>query len=150
MAYMTFVSAGNTITALDAKSQQITSLNVQGGGKSFRLHRNGNTVATTSHNSITGTTKMTIHGQEVKMRQSWEGMRSGKDISTPVGKFAWRVGGSSFHSTEELIEKSTGATVASCRIPTLGKGDRKLKILIQRDDFVVDLAVASWIILLDK
>lgn len=93
---------------------------------------------------------MTIHGQSVTMKHSWEGMRSGKDISTAVGKFKWRTGGSTLRATEDLIEEATGVRVASCRIPSFVKGDRELKILVQRDDFVVDLAVASWIVLLDK
>lgn len=83
------------------------------------------------------------------MRQSWEGMRSGKDLDTPVGKLAWRTGGSTLHSVEELTDERTGTILASCRIPTFGKGNLKLDILAPQDDFLVDVIVASWVVLLD-
>lgn len=145
---MTFAHLGNTISGSNGKGQKVASLEVQGGKKSFQLHRAGKNIASASHHRITGTTDLTIHGQSVKMRQSWEGMRDGKDISSPWGEFVWRTGGSTFRATEDLIEKRTGARVASCRIPSLGKGNRQLEVLLPREDVVVDLAVASWLILL--
>lgn len=147
--YMTFTISGTTITALDAQGNPAASLAVHGSGKSFHLLRDGKTIATSSHHRVSGTTDLTIHGQQVTMRQSWEGMRSGKDISAPMGKYVWRTGGSMLHATEELTEEATGTKVASCRIPSFRRGDGKLVVLAPREDSVVDLAVASWVVLLD-
>lgn len=147
--YMNFASTGNNITVLDAKGQPVASLTKQGSGKSFQLCRDANIIATTSHNSFSGTTSMTVHGQQVTMKQSWEGMRSGKDISAPMGKFVWRTGGSTFHAVEELTEEATSIVIARCRIPSFRRGDGKLDVFVQREDLVVDIAVASWLVLLE-
>lgn len=150
-----------TITVVDSNGKTMGQLNVHRSATSkrdFQLQRMQSTsstsedtctVATVAHSRMSGKTDMTVHGREVVMRQSWEGMRSGKDLDTPVGKLAWRTGGSTLHSVEELTDERTGTVLASCRIPTFGKGNLKLDILAPQDDFLVDVIVASWVVLLD-
>lgn len=163
-SYMTFSATSGpdrTITAVNSNRKTLAQLGVRRSAKSkrdFQLQRMGSgpnasadmcTVAAVDHSRISGKSEMTVHGRKVVMRQSWEGMRSGKDLDTPVGKFVWRTGGSTLHSVEELSNERTGEKLASCRIPTFGKGNLKLEILAPQDDFLVDMIVASWIILLD-
>lgn len=161
---MTFTATSGsnpTITAQNRNGEHVARLNAQSSGskKDFQLQRmlltpdgpnQTTTVATVSHHSVSGKTDMTVHGQKVTMRQSWEGMRSGKDLETPAGRFVWRTGGSTFHSVEELTDEITKAKVASCRIPTLGKGDRKLEILAPLDESLIDAVVASWLVMLNE
>lgn len=160
-AYMTFIATSGstqTIMALDSKGQQIAQLRVQSTGRrDFQLHRSSaptkdpaqtDAVVKASRSMLSGKTDMTVLGQPVTVRQSWEGMRSGKDLDTPKGKFEWRTGGSTLHSVEELTDKRTGTKVASCRIPSFKKGDMKLEILAPLDEFLIDTIVASWVVML--
>lgn len=156
--YMTFTTSPRpprTITALNSAGQQIATIGIQPTGrKGFTLSRTtpGSaqraSIGSATSSPFSGKTTLNVHGRQTRMRHSWEGMRSGKDIQGPTGKMVWRTGGSAFKSWEELTEERTGEVVARCKVPSLGKGGSWLEVLEQRDEWFVDLVVATWVVML--
>lgn len=96
--------------------------------------------------SLSGTNTLQIHGREVKIKQSWEGMQYGKDIQSPVGKFKWRPGSGGF----EELRDSRGSLVARGKLKgMLGRKNSPLEVFVPGDTFLLDLILAIWTVMLD-
>ena len=96
--------------------------------------------------SWSGTNTLQLHGREVRIKQSWEGMQYGKDIQSPVGKFKWRPGTGGF----EELRDSTGSLVARGKLKgMLGKKNSPLEVYVSGDAFLLDLILSSWTVMLD-
>lgn len=115
-------------------------------GTIFRLPDTQQPICTMKRSSLSGTSTLQIHGQEVKIKQSWEGMQYGKDIQSPVGKFKWRPGCGGF----EELRDFEGSLVARGKLKgMLGRKNSPLEVYIYVDTFLLDLIFASWTVMLD-
>lgn len=71
-------------------------------------------------------------------------MQDGKDIETPTGKLQWRAGSGGF---EELRKGSV--LIARGKLPgTFRRKHSDLELYVPGDEFLLDLAISSWISML--
>jgi hypothetical protein len=95
---------------------------------------------------LSGTTTLNIHGQQIKMKQSWEGMQYGKDVKTAGGTLKWRPGSG---GTEEFRD-AQGILLARGKMPgMLSKRVYPLGVFVPGDEFLLDLILACWVAILD-
>ncbi|KAF2169941.1 hypothetical protein M409DRAFT_51728 [Zasmidium cellare ATCC 36951] len=100
-------------------------------------------ICTYKHSSLSGTTTLkNFHGhQQIKIKQSWEGMQYGKDIKSPCGKWKWRPGSG---GCEELRDGkmvlARGKLSGGCR----RRREARLEVFVNGDRSVMDLILASW------
>ena len=96
--------------------------------------------------SLSGTTTLQLHGQEIKVRQSWEGLSYGRDVKTAAGTMKWRPGSS---GTEEFRD-AQGILLARGKLPgTLTKKVYPLEVFVPGDEFLLDLILACWVAILN-
>lgn len=137
--------ARNNFTAIDLNGQLLAQFSVA-NNMIWRMSQNAQQICTFKHSSLSGTTTLQFHGQEIKVKQSWEGMRYGKDIKTSTGRWKWRSGDG---SCEELTD-GRGVLLARGKLPgTLSKKTYPLEVFISGDVFTLDLILATWVAMLD-
>jgi hypothetical protein len=103
-------------------------------------------ICTSSRSSLSGTTTLNIHGQQIKMKQSWEGMQYGKDVKTAGGTLKWRPGSG---GTEEFRD-AQGILLARGKMPgMLSKRVYPLEVFVPGDEFLLDFILACWVAILD-
>jgi hypothetical protein len=103
-------------------------------------------MCTFHRSSLSGTTTLQIHGQQIKMKQSWEGMQYGKDVKTAAGTLKWRPGSG---GTEEFRD-AQGILLSRGKMPgTLSKKIYPLEVFVLGDEFLLDLILACWVGMLD-
>jgi hypothetical protein len=103
-------------------------------------------ICTFSRSSLSGTTTLNIHGQQIKMKQSWEGMQYGKDVKTAAGTLKWRPGSG---GTEEFRD-AQGVILARGKMPgMLSKRVYPLEVFVPGDEVLLDLILACWVAILD-
>lgn len=135
----------NHFTAVDPTGQQLAQFAVA-NSVIWRLSQNAQQICTFKRSSLSGTLTLQLHGQEIKIKQSWEGMRYGKDVKTQTGTWKWRPGSGSF---EELTD-SRGVLLARGKLPgTLSKKTYPVEVFVPGDEFTLDLILASWVGMLD-
>ncbi|KAF2762658.1 hypothetical protein EJ05DRAFT_8763 [Pseudovirgaria hyperparasitica] len=103
-------------------------------------------ICTSKHSLLSGTTTLHIHGREVKVRQSWEGLRDGRDIELPGGTMLeWRAGSG---GVEELRD-ADGTLLARGRKPGVFGGRKGCDLGAYGracgDEFLLDLVLCSWV-----
>jgi hypothetical protein len=112
----------------------------------WRVAQNAQQICTFQCSSITGTSTLRVRGQEIKAKQSWEGMRYGKDVETPTGTWKWRPGSG---GCEELRD-GRGFLLARGKLPGIfGRNICALEVFIPGDGFMLDMVLSSWISMLD-
>jgi hypothetical protein len=135
----------NKFTAIDPNGQLLAQFSVA-NNMIWRMSQNAQQICTFKRSSLSGTTTLQLHGQEIKVKQSWEGMRYGKDIKTSMGTWKWRPGDG---SCEELTD-GHGVLLARGKLPgTLSKKTYPLEVFISGDVFTLDLILATWVAMLD-
>ncbi|KAJ9633576.1 hypothetical protein H2204_006782 [Knufia peltigerae] len=109
----------------------------------FRILQNSlhHPIATSSSSSLSGTVTMTLNGQEIKMKPSWEGMQFSMSFESPAGKLTWRP--TSWGNGMMLRDKS-GTSLAKYVYYKLS-GDPQLEIFVPLDDSFLDLVVTAAI-----
>ena len=137
--------AQKNFTAIDMNGQLLAQFSVA-NNMIWRMSQNAQQICTFKRSSLSGTTTLQLHGQEIKVKQSWEGMRYGKDIKTSTGTWKWRPGD---NSCEELTD-GRGVLVARGKLPgTLSKKTYPLEVFVSGDVFTLDLILATWVAVLD-
>ena len=137
--------AQNRFTAIDLSGQPLAHFTVA-NNMIWRMAQSAQQICTFKRSSLSGTTALQLHGQEIKVKQSWEGMRYGKDIKTSTGTWKWRPGSG---SCEELTD-GRGVLLARGKLPgTLSKKTYPLKVFLPGDAFTLDLILATWVAMLD-
>lgn len=132
----------NHFTAIGTNGQPVAHFAVANN----TIWRNSQQISTIKLSSLSGTTTLRLHGHEIKMKQSWEGMRYGKDIKTQFGTWKWRAGSGGF---EELTD-ARGTLLARGKLPgTLSKKVYPLEVFVPGDEFTLDLIFSSWVGMLD-
>lgn len=135
----------NHFTATDLNGQLLAQF-VVANGSIWRLSQNAQQICTYKRSSLSGTLTLQLHGREIKIKESWEGMRHGKDIKTPMGMWKWRPGSG---SCEELTD-GHGVLLARGKLPgTLSKKTYPLDVFVPGDAFTLDLILATWVGMLD-
>jgi hypothetical protein len=76
--------AQSRFTAIDPQGQLLAQFSVA-DNMIWRKSQNAQRICTFEHSSLSGTTTLQLHGLEVKVKQSWEGLRYGKDVKTSTG-----------------------------------------------------------------
>lgn len=88
---------------------------------------------------------MNIHGHDIEVKQSWEGMQYGKDVLVSFGKLKWRPG-SSGH--EELRDGQQNL-LARGKLPgVFSKRPSNVEVFVPGDEFLLDVILASWLCML--
>ena len=137
--------ARNNFTAVASNGQLLAQFSVA-NNMIWRMSQNAQQICTFKLSSLSGTTTLRLHGQEIKVKQSWEGMRYGKDIKTSAGTWKWRPGSG---SCEELTD-GRGTLLARGKLPgTLSKKSYPLEVFVSGDVFMLDLIFATWVAMLD-
>lgn len=135
----------NNFTAIGSNGQLLAHFSVA-NNMIWRMSQNAQQICTFKLSSLSGTTTLQFHGQEIKVKQSWEGMRYGKDIKTSAGTWKWRPGSG---SCEELTD-GRGVLLARGKLPgTLSKKSYPLEVFVSGDVFTLDLIFATWVAMLD-
>jgi len=137
--------AQNRFTAVDPRGQLLAQFSVA-NNMIWRMSHNAQQICTFRHSSLSGTTTLRLHGLEIKVKQSWEGLRYGKDVKTSTGTWKWRPGSG---SCEELTDER-GILLARGKLPgTLSKKSYPLDVFVSADAFTLDLIFATWVAMLD-
>jgi hypothetical protein len=137
--------AQNNFEAIDLNGQLLAQFSVA-NNMIWRMSQNPQQICTFKRSSLSGTTTLQLHRQEIKVKQSWEGMRYGKDIKTSTGTWKWRPGDG---SCEELTD-GRGVLLARGKLPgTLSKKTYSLEVFISGDVSMLDLIFATWVAMLD-
>lgn len=132
----------NHFTAVGTNGQPVAHFAVA----SSTIWRNAQQICTFKLSSLSGTTTLRLQGHEIKMKQSWEGLRYGKDIKSQFGSWKWRPGSGGF---EELTD-ARGTLLARGKLPgTLSKKVHPLEVFVPGDEFTLDLVFSSWVAMLD-
>lgn len=88
---------------------------------------------------------MNIHGQDIEVKQSWEGMQYGKDVSTPVGKLKWRPGSGG----HEELHDGQHSLLARGKLPgVFSKRPANVEVFVPGDELLLDVILASWLCML--
>jgi hypothetical protein len=132
--------SGYRFIALDANRREIASFTLTGGN----LSRGAQHICSFKHSSLSGSTTMDVHGQKVKVEQSWEGMQYGKNVKSPHGTLKWRAGSGGL---QELRDGQD--VIARGKLPGLSRSEPYLEIFIAADEFTMDMIISSWITMLD-
>jgi hypothetical protein len=137
--------AQHNFTAIDPSGRLLAQFSVA-NNMIWRISQNAQQICAFKRSSLSGTTTLQLHGQEIKVKQSWEGMRYGKDIKISTGTWKWRPGSG---SCEELKDGG-GVLLARGKLPgTLSKKIYPLEVFVSGDVFTLDLILASWVAMLD-
>lgn len=136
----------NHFTAVDPNGQSLAQFSVANNAIWRLSQHNAQQICTYKLSSLSGTLTLQLHGREIKVKQSWEGMRYGKDVKTTTGTWKWRPGS---RSCEELTDER-GVLLARGKLPgTLNKKTYPLEVFVPGDEFTLDLILASWVGMLD-
>lgn len=101
-------------------------------------------LGTAALSSLSGTTIISIHGQEIKMKFKYEGLTPTKTFPSPVGDMTWRATG--WGNGMELWDQ---AGVKLARYVYLKfSGDPKLEIFVHLNDMLLDMVVTAAVSLL--
>lgn len=134
----------NHFTAIGPNGQPVAHFAVA----SKTIWRNAQPICTFKLSSLSGTTTLQLCGKEIKMKQSWEGLRYGKDIKAHFGTLKWRPGNGS-GGFEELTD-ARGTLLARGKFPgTLSKKVYPLEVFVPGDEYTLDLIFSSWVAMLD-
>ena len=135
----------NHFTAIDPNGNLLAQFAIA-NSSIWRLSQTPQQICTFKRSSLSGTLTLQLYGQEIKVKQSWEGMRYGKDVKTPTGTWKWRPGSG---SCEELTD-ARGVLLARGKLPgTLSKKTYPLEVFVPGDAFILDLILATWVGMLD-
>lgn len=89
--------------------------------------------------NLSGTITMSIHGQEIKMKQRYEGLTPRLTFSGPFGEMKWKP--TAWADGSELWDKE-GVLLARYKYLKFS-GDPKLEIFVQLDDRLLELVVTA-------
>jgi hypothetical protein len=128
------------LSALNATHQEVARFTWTNGV----LCRDSQQICTFKYSSLSGTTTMHVHGREVKVKQSWEGMQNGKDIKAPNGTMHWRRGSGGFQELRDGREVVARGKLGG----GLGGKEPYLEMFLSADDFTMDLIISSWVAIL--
>jgi hypothetical protein len=134
--------------ALSPNGQQLAHFSVTKDAiwRTLAPHMPPQQMCTFHQSSLSGTTTLQIHDQQIKMKQSWEGMQYGKDVKTAAGTLKWRPGSG---GTEEFRD-AQGVLLARGKMPgTLSEKIYPLEVFVPGNEFVLDLILACWVGMLD-
>lgn len=134
--------------ALSPNGQQLAQFSITKNAiwRILAPHMPPQQICTLHRSSLSGTTTLEIHGQQIKVRQSWEGLSYGKDVKTAAGTMKWRPGSG---GTEEFRD-AQGILLARGKLPgTLSKKVYPLEVFVPGDEFLLDLILACWVAILD-
>lgn len=103
-------------------------------------------ICTLHRSSLSGSTTLQLHGQQIKVKQSWEGLSHGHDVKTAAGTMKWRPGSS---GTEEFKD-AQGIVLARGKMPgSLSGKVYPLEVFVPGDEFLLDLILACWVAILN-
>jgi hypothetical protein len=140
--------SNNQFFALGLNGQQLAHFSVTKDTiwRTLAPHMPPQQMCTFHRSSLSGTTTLQIHGQQIKVRQSWEGLSYGRDVKTAAGTMKWRPGSG---GTEEFKD-AQGVLLARGKLPgTLSKKIHPLEVFVPGDEFLLDLILACWVAILD-
>lgn len=112
----------------------------------FRVVQGGllQPLSTASFSSLSGTITMRIHGQEIKMKDKYEGLTPHKSFSGPVGELKWKP--TAWANGSELWD-SAGVLLARYKHLKFS-GDPVLEIFVQLDNILMELVVTAAVAIL--
>ena len=134
------------IKAMNANGFEVARFIVSGNRKNFSISRltSPNTppipVCTATTSSLSGSTKMQVHGMELKLKDELEAK-----FETPQGIMRWKQA-SMFSSREMTLLNENKVVVA--RATT--KDDVKMEVLVQGDELFFDCMLAGWVAFIYK
>jgi hypothetical protein len=140
--------SNNHFLALSPSGQQLARFSVTKDAiwRTLAPHMPPQQMCVFQRSSLSGTTTLQIHGQQIKMKQSWEGMQYGKDVNTAAGTMKWRPGSGG----SEEFRDAQGVLLARGKMPgTLSKRIYPLEVFVAGDEFLLDLVLAYWVGMLD-
>ncbi|KEF55953.1 uncharacterized protein A1O9_07533 [Exophiala aquamarina CBS 119918] len=101
-------------------------------------------LGTAAISSLSGSTVISIHGQEIKMKIKYESLTPTKSFTCPAGVMTWR--STSWGNGMELWDQA-GVKLARYVYLKLS-GDPKLEIFVPLNDMLLDLVVTAAVSLL--
>lgn len=127
--------SGSKIRATNATGAELASFNVNGDKSSFTITRQLPNAApvqfcNADRSSMSGTTTMNVHGQQVTYRSSLEYV-----LEMPQGKFKWT--GSSSRERELVDSNRQIVGVANLEAS-------KFDVLVNGDEMFLDCLLAGW------
>ncbi|KAJ4298102.1 hypothetical protein N0V90_006001 [Kalmusia sp. IMI 367209] len=110
----------------------------------YRIAPNGHQQPffTSSTSSMSGTSRINIHNREIKMEISYEGMQLRREFHGPMGKLGWYPAGM---GSDQKLKDRNGTVLAKfdTRIDSGSAKEPQLSILVQCDDYLTDLILAT-------
>lgn len=96
------------------------------------------------HRFLSGTHTLEMHGQKIKIKQSWEGMQYGKDIHTQSGVLKWRPA----NAGHEELHDANKNILARGKLPgLLSRKSATLRVFV-RDEHILHIILGSWLVML--
>lgn len=138
--------ATGQVYALNSLQAEVARFTITKGAIT-RLKPTHKQICTFKRSSLSGTTTLNFPGQhEIKIRESWEGMRNGKDIHTQnLGLLKWRAASGGYEELQDGNKK----VIARGKLPgAFGGKASPLEVFVAGDEFFLDLVMVSWISML--
>ncbi|KAK4501103.1 hypothetical protein PRZ48_006909 [Zasmidium cellare] len=130
------------ITAVNSAQQEVAHFIVRNNTLARILGSSQQNICTFNRSHLSSTTSVSIHGQQIKVKQTWESMQYGKDVETPTGLLTWRAGSGGY---EELRDGSK-TLLARGKMPgTFGSKPALLEVFVSGDDVLLDMILATWV-----
>ncbi|KAF2163472.1 hypothetical protein M409DRAFT_26084 [Zasmidium cellare ATCC 36951] len=130
------------IRAINSNNQEVAHFIASKTSLTRALGSNHQQICTFNRSHLASCTTIHIHGQQVKVKQTWESMQYGKDVETPTGRLTWRAGNGGY---EELRDGSK-TLLARGKLPgTFGSRPALLEVFVDGDEVLLDLILASWV-----
>jgi hypothetical protein len=132
------------IKAYNANGFEVARFMISGSRKEWSLSRltSPNTppvpIATATYGSMSGKTKIQVHGVEMKLREEYETI-----LETPMGKMKWKLD-SSFSSRNMTLKDENKVVIAKATT----KDELRCEILVPGDERFLDFMLAGYVALI--
>ena len=132
------------IKAFNANGFEVARFMISGSRKEWSLSRltTPNTppvpIATATYGSMSGKTKIQVHGMELKLREELETI-----LETPMGNMKWKPD-SSFSSRQMTLKDENKVVVAKATT----KDELRCEVLVQGDERFLDYMLAGYVALI--